>query len=78
MSCRCYMYKQKEQTCGKLNNGFLYGCTTEKCNDGVGCTSYIAPYDTVNTKDPSFETPILWLVIILLVIISTVVTFTEA
>ena len=78
MSCRCYINKQKQPTCGKLNNGFLYGCTTEKCNDGVGCTSYIAPYDTVNTKDPSFETPILWLVIILLVIISTVVTFTEA
>ena len=78
MSCRCYMNKQKEQTCGKLNNGFLYGCTTEKCNDGVGCTSYIVPYDTVNIKNPSFETPILWLVIILLVIISTVVTFVEA
>jgi hypothetical protein len=56
----------------------LYGCTSEKCNDGVGCTSYIAPYDTVHIKDPSFETPILWFVIILLVIVSTVVTFTEA
>ena len=78
MSCRCYMNKQKEQTCGKLNNGFLYGCTSEKCNEGVGCTSYIDPYETVNTEPSILHIDLIWIIIILLVIISTVVSILEA
>jgi len=78
MSCKCYVNKQKEQTCGTLENGYLYGCTTGKCNDGVGCTSFIAPYETVNTESPVIEQPVLWVIVILMVIISTVVSFSEA
>ena len=78
MSCRCYVNKQKEQTCGILNDGYLYGCTTGKCNDGVGCTSFITPYDKADTEPPAIENPVLWVVIILMIIVSTVVSFSEA
>lgn len=78
MSCQCYANKKNEQTCGILKDGYLYGCTKEKCNEGVGCTSFIAPYGTANTVPPNIKTPILWFIVILMVIISTLVSFIEA
>jgi len=78
MSCQCYANRQKEQTCGILKDGYLYGCKRGKCNDGVGCTSYIDPYDKADTEPLTIANPLLWLIITVLIIISTVVTFTEA
>ena len=78
MSCRCYANKQKEQTCGNLNNGFLYGCSSVKCNNGMGCPADTDPYKTLNFKNSEHKTPVLWLVVIVLVIIGTIVSISEA
>lgn len=78
MSCQCYTQGRKEQACGILNKGYLYRCSSEKCNEGVGCTSYTDPYDTVNTEPAILHIDLIWIIIIVLVIFSTVVSFSQA
>jgi len=78
MNCQCYVNKKQKQTCGVLNDGYLYKCSTENCNYGLGCTSYIDPYDTVDPDNSIFEPPMIYLIIIVMLILGAVLSFSEA
>ena len=100
MSCKCYSDKGQtsmsfsyKPTCGKVQEGFLYGCSTQSCRNGRGCSTSEPPDDFTNTVSSSSsssycdgtncmtidksssETPLLWLIVIILIVFGTIISF---
>ena len=69
MKCRCYLPTgQDEAVCGELKNGELTTCSSQKCGN---CSPLPHQYRVI-------DVPVLYMVMLVLVIISTIVSIIEA
>lgn len=96
MSCKCYANKGESSmsfsykpTCGKVDEGFLYGCSSESCRNGRGCSKSeppddfigaISSYSSILKSNSGSDTSIIWLlvVIMIIVIVGTIISFSQA
>jgi len=76
-------------TCGKVNEGFLYGCSSQSCRNGKGCSQSEPPDDFIgaisssssyilNSITDSTNVPILYIIIVFMVIATTILTMSGA
>ena len=81
-------------TCGKLSEGFIYGCSSQSCRNGRGCSTSEPPDDFRSSTSSSSSycdgtncvtiaksspgTPVLWLIVIILIIAGTIISFSQA
>ena len=73
-------------TCGKVNEGFLYGCSSQSCRNGKGCSQSEPPDDFIgatssyimNQMTGSTNVPVLYIIIVFMVIATTILTMTGA
>jgi len=77
-------------TCGKVNEGFLYGCSSQSCRDGKGCSKTEPPDDFIgaiassssyilnNIMSTKTDVPVLYIVIVFMVIATTILTMSGA
>jgi len=69
MSCRCYLPNgQKEAVCGKVKDGDLITCPLSECGN---CSPLPHQYRVI-------DVPVLYMIMLILVIISTIVSILEA
>ena len=93
MSCKCYANKGESSmsfsynpTCGKVNEGFLYGCSSQSCRNGKGCSKTEPPDDFIgavssyiaNQMAVSTDGPLLYIIIVFMVIATTILSMTGA
>jgi hypothetical protein len=75
-------------TCGKVNEGFLYGCSSQSCRNGKGCSQSEPPDDFIGAKSSSYilnssitgsaNVPVLYIIIVFMVIATTILTMSGA
>ena len=73
-------------TCGKVNEGFLYGCSSQSCRNGKGCSKTEPPDDFIgavssyiaNQMAVSTDVPLLYIIIVFMVIATTILSMTGA
>ena len=72
MSCKCYSLKGQEPVCGKIqpDSDYIFGCSSQICGD---CSQTVPVYG--HRAD---EAPLLYVIMLILVIISTIVSILEA
>ena len=99
MSCKCYANKGESSmsfsykpTCGKVDEGFLYGCSSESCRNGRGCSKSEPPDDFIGAissyssyvaenilnSDSGSDMSILWLLVVIMIIVGTIISFSQA
>jgi hypothetical protein len=99
MSCKCYANKGESSmsfsynpTCGKVDEGFLYGCSSQSCRNGKGCSKSEPPDDFIGAissyssyiitniikSDSGSDMSILWLLVVIMIIVGTFISFSQA
>ena len=73
MSCKCYSLKGQEPVCGRIepDSDYIFGCSSQLCGD---CSILHKPLYGRRAD----EAPLLYLIMLILVIISTIVSILEA
>jgi hypothetical protein len=75
-------------TCGKVDEGFLYGCSSESCRNGRGCSKSEPPDDFIGAISSyssyvaenivKSDMSILWLLVVIMIIVGTIISFSQA